>query len=158
MSTTDQQGPGPALLDVVPEPDTPQPEAPEAPSPEAGSALSRRGFLRVSALAGLGATAATVAACTTGAAPAWTFPPAPSIEPLPTAAPTAAPTEAPPKSDTGPNYSAIEPRAADQGDDQADDAHRQQAPMVVGHISLGIASNQKKPLFFSENYLEKLGS
>jgi len=95
MSTTDLQGTTPAPLDVVPEPDAPAPEAPEEASPEAGSALSRRGFLRVSALAGLGATAATVAACTTGAAPAWTFPPAPSIEPLPTASPTAAPTEAP---------------------------------------------------------------
>jgi hypothetical protein len=85
MSTTDQQDARPAPIDVVPEPDT----------PETSSALSRRGFLRVTALAGLGATAATVAACTTGTAPAWTFPPAPSIQPLPSASATAAPSVAP---------------------------------------------------------------
>ena len=76
----------------------PAPEAPDTPADlDAGidSALSRRGFLRVSALAGLGATAATVAACTAGAAPAWTFPPAPSINPAPTAAPSAAASAAP---------------------------------------------------------------
>jgi FtsP/CotA-like multicopper oxidase with cupredoxin domain len=98
MSTTDERDPMPATPTV-----DPAPEAPDAPGDEiAGidSALSRRGFLRVSALAGLGATAATVAACTTGAAPAWTFPPAPSINPAPSQTATAAPSVAPSASAT----------------------------------------------------------
>jgi manganese oxidase len=84
MSTTDERDPVPA---------TPPVDAPD-PS-ETTSALSRRGFLRVSALAGLGATAATVAACTTAAAPSWTFPPAPSIAPAPSTSPSSVPSAAP---------------------------------------------------------------
>ena len=88
MSTTDHRDPMPT-----------NPAAdPEAPTPsDSTSALSRRGFLRVSALAGIGATAATVAACTTAAAPSWSFPPAPSVQPQPSAtpAPSAAPSVAP---------------------------------------------------------------
>jgi len=78
----------PATPPVEPAPDVQESHADQGAGID--SALSRRGFLRVSALAGLGATAATVAACTTGAAPAWTFPPAPSINPAPSAAPSAA--------------------------------------------------------------------
>jgi hypothetical protein len=96
MSTTDERDPMPATPIIDPAPEALDPHA----DPGAGidSALSRRGFLRVSALAGLGATAATVAACTTGAAPAWTFPPAPSIKPAPSPSATTAPSAAPSES------------------------------------------------------------
>jgi FtsP/CotA-like multicopper oxidase with cupredoxin domain len=61
----------------------------------ARTGLSRRGFLRVAGAAGLTGVAASVAACTTAAAPAWSFG-APATPGAATAAPTAAPaSEAP---------------------------------------------------------------
>ncbi len=60
------------MKDLVPSTPIPTPEPPE-------SALSRRGFLRVSALAaGGGVVAAAVAACAPAVAPAWTYAPASS--------------------------------------------------------------------------------
>jgi FtsP/CotA-like multicopper oxidase with cupredoxin domain len=50
------------------------------------SALSRRGFLRVAAVAGGGLAAAGLAACTTGAAPGWTFPALAPATPAPSGA------------------------------------------------------------------------
>ena len=65
MSTTDQHDPLPVSATVDHASDSPEQRADLGAG--IGSALSRRGFLRASALAGLGATAATVAACTAGA-------------------------------------------------------------------------------------------
>jgi FtsP/CotA-like multicopper oxidase with cupredoxin domain len=46
------------------------------------SGLSRRGFLRVSAVTGVGVAAAAVAACTPGGGAAWTYPPS-AASPVP---------------------------------------------------------------------------
>jgi manganese oxidase len=72
-----------------------------ADQPPPGSALSRRGFLRGSALAGGGLVAATLAACAPRAAPGWTFDPNHTpvpqtlTSPSPTAAATSSPAAAP---------------------------------------------------------------
>src|SRR5437764_1482231 len=47
----------------------------EPPEVDQTPGLSRRGFLRGAAIAGGGLVAAGLAACTTGAAPGWTFGP-----------------------------------------------------------------------------------
>jgi hypothetical protein len=74
----------------------PDAAAPDAAA-EGASALTRRGFLRAAAMTGTGLMAVGVAACTTTAAPAWTFgpprptggaAPAPTAEPVGTPAPT----------------------------------------------------------------------
>ena len=53
--------------------------------------LTRRGFLRVSAVTGVGVAAAAVAACTPGGAAAWTYPPS-AASPIPSgAAPATSP-------------------------------------------------------------------
>jgi manganese oxidase len=70
-----------------------EPESDDAPE-TAAQALSRRGFLRAAGLAGGGVVAASLAACTTTAAPSWTFGPAASPA-APSAAPSVAPTVAP---------------------------------------------------------------
>ncbi len=51
--------------------------------------LTRRGFLRVSAVTGVGVAAAAVAACTPGAA-AWTYPPS-AASPIPAGSPATSP-------------------------------------------------------------------
>jgi FtsP/CotA-like multicopper oxidase with cupredoxin domain len=74
-----------------------QPDAASPAEPEqngAASALSRRGFLRVAGAAGLTGVAAGVAACTTTAAPIWSFG-APATPAAATTPPSAAPTTAP---------------------------------------------------------------
>ncbi len=79
------------------EPTVPTPPAPSPVEPEqngaSGSALSRRGFLRVAGAAGLTGVAATVAACSAAATPAWSFgaPAASAAASQAPAAPTAAP-------------------------------------------------------------------
>ena len=61
------------------------------PTPASTPELSRRGFLRVGAIAGGGLAAAALAACTPAAArPAWTFAP-PAGAAAPSAAPSASP-------------------------------------------------------------------
>ncbi len=82
---------------VHPQPDAASPAEPEQNG--AGSALSRRGFLRVAGAAGLTGVAAGVAACAPAAAPIWSFgaaatPGAATAAPSagPTAPPSAAPT------------------------------------------------------------------
>jgi FtsP/CotA-like multicopper oxidase with cupredoxin domain len=69
---------------------TPEQASPEDPS----HALTRRGFLRAAGLAGGGVVAASLAACTTSAAPAWTFGPGASAAAA-TATPVATATPAP---------------------------------------------------------------
>jgi hypothetical protein len=102
------------------QPDVPSPAEPEPAGPVAlvGSGLSRRGFLRAAGVAGMAGVAAGVAACTTTAAPAWSFGPpaslaavtaAPSADPSaapsadPSAAPSAAPSQAPASPSATPN-------------------------------------------------------
>jgi FtsP/CotA-like multicopper oxidase with cupredoxin domain len=80
---------------LTPTPVTPTPDVPEAEPGAASSALSRRGFLRVAGLTGVAGVAASVAACTTAASPAWSFgapatPAAPSTAPTPSPVPSAA--------------------------------------------------------------------
>ena len=70
---------------VPTQPDVVSPAEPEQ-NGTAGSQLSRRGFLRVAGAASLTGVAATVAACTTTAAPGWSFG-APATPGLATAAP-----------------------------------------------------------------------
>jgi FtsP/CotA-like multicopper oxidase with cupredoxin domain len=53
----------------------------DASDPLAGGALSRRGFLRGAAVAGGGLVAASLAACTPGGAPNWTYAPGASARP-----------------------------------------------------------------------------
>ncbi len=74
------------------QPDVASPAEPEENG--VGSGLSRRGFLRVAGAAGLTGVAAGVAACTTNAAPIWSFG-APATPGAATAAPSATPTTAP---------------------------------------------------------------
>jgi FtsP/CotA-like multicopper oxidase with cupredoxin domain len=74
-----------------------QPDVASPAEPEQNgnaSALSRRGFLRVAGAAGLTGVAAGVAACTTTAAPIWSFG-APATPAAATTPPSAAPTVAP---------------------------------------------------------------
>jgi manganese oxidase len=86
--------------------ETPEPtETPSIPTEPAESRvdqvtattrfLSRRGFLRTSALAGGGLVAASVAACAGATAPQWSFGPAPAPGTPKPANPTGAPTSAP---------------------------------------------------------------
>ncbi|MDQ1323333.1 MAG: hypothetical protein QG587_668, partial [Chloroflexota bacterium] len=76
------------------QPDVPSPAEPE-PNGATDSGLSRRGFLRVAGAVGLTGVAASVAACTTAAAPAWSFG-APATPGAATAVPSTAPaSEAP---------------------------------------------------------------
>ena len=71
------------------QPDVASPAEPEENGATEGG-LSRRGFLRVAGAVGLTGVAATVAACTTGAAPAWSFG-APAAAGAASAAPSTAP-------------------------------------------------------------------
>lgn len=75
---------------VPTQPDVASPAEPEQ-NGVIGSQLSRRGFLRVAGVAGLTGVAASVAACTTAAAPAWSFGPPPSPGATNSAPATAAP-------------------------------------------------------------------
>jgi hypothetical protein len=148
MSTTDKRDPMPATPTIDPAPEAPDPHADAGAGLD--SALSRRGFLRVSALAGLGATAATVAACTTGAAPAWTFPPAPSINPAPSPSATAAPSVAPSASATAaPSASASAAPSASASPDLGptpagwtahDLAAREKVRRYLGKLAVPLAS------------------
>lgn len=52
--------------------------------------LTRRGFLRASAVTGVGVAAAAVAACTPGGSAAWTYPPS-AASPIPSGEPAASP-------------------------------------------------------------------
>jgi hypothetical protein len=63
------------------------PDATEARLPDLPG-LTRRGFLRVSAVTGVGVAAAAVAACTPGAA--WTYPPS-AASPIPSGPPATSP-------------------------------------------------------------------
>jgi manganese oxidase len=79
----------------------------QPPAPAVGPAaavdhgdLSRRRFLRGSALAGSGLIAATLAACAPRAAPGWTFSPTAVGSPTPGATPGASPTDSPAASAT----------------------------------------------------------
>src|SRR5688572_12323255 len=60
---------------------SPAPDTAPATGPLVPDALSRRGFLRAAALTGGGLAAASIAACTPGAAPVWTFGPGRSADP-----------------------------------------------------------------------------
>jgi manganese oxidase len=81
-------------MDAHESPETASTAAPAETPSDAGTAatrsLSRRGFLRTSALAGGGLIAASVAACGSAAAPSWSFgpPPAPGAATPPPPAPT----------------------------------------------------------------------
>ena len=81
----------------APTPSGPLPEPPFATSDgtaDLPAALSRRGFLRVAGIAGMTGVAATVAACTAAAAPAWSFGPTPppaAVTPPPSVPPSAPP-------------------------------------------------------------------
>jgi FtsP/CotA-like multicopper oxidase with cupredoxin domain len=78
---------------VLTQPDVAPPAEPEQ-NGVLGNPLSRRGFLRVAGVAGLTGVAASVAACTTAAAPAWSFG-APATPGAATAVPSIAPSAAP---------------------------------------------------------------
>jgi FtsP/CotA-like multicopper oxidase with cupredoxin domain len=90
------------------------PVALPAPDGAAQPNLSRRGFLRVGALAGGGIAAATLAACVPAAAPTWSFPPPPSPAAAKASAPAAsaqpshdAAHSAGPSGSPGPSASAV---------------------------------------------------
>ena len=78
------------------QPDVASPAEPEQ-NGATESGLSRRGFLRVAGAVGLTGVAASVAACTTGAAPAWSFG-APAAAGAASAAPSTAPASQAPAS------------------------------------------------------------
>ena len=59
-----------------------------------GEALSRRGFLRGAAIAGGGLVAATIASCTPGGAPSWTYAPGSSQAAAASSPPSAGPSAA----------------------------------------------------------------
>jgi FtsP/CotA-like multicopper oxidase with cupredoxin domain len=92
---------------VPPQPDAASPAEPE-PETIGASGLSRRGFLRVAGAAGLTGVAAGVAACTTTAAPQWSFGAA-ATPAAATAAPTAAPTTAPSTEPAASESPSVEP-------------------------------------------------
>jgi manganese oxidase len=77
--------PVPTLQPTPPHFDAPDPTGEGLPGLPG---LTRRGFLRVSAVTGVGVAAAAVAACTPGAA--WTYPPS-AASPMPSGQPAASP-------------------------------------------------------------------
>ena len=103
------------------------PTQPDAASPaEAepngiiGSSFSRRGFLRVAGAAGLTGVAATVAACTTAATPAWSFGAPASAGAATQAPPSAAPSAAAPSASAAPSAAAPSASAAPSPSPSAD--------------------------------------
>ena len=100
VSLAEPQPPDPAPASLSPAPLSPAPSEPGFTIP---SGLSRRGFLRVAGAAGLTGVAAGVAACTSAAAPAWSFGAPASLAPVAatavaSAVPSAGPASAPPAS------------------------------------------------------------
>jgi len=87
----------PTIQPTPPDGVAPDATSPSDPTPDGlpGMAgLTRRGFLRVSAVTGVGVAAAAVAACTPSGTTAWTFPPS-AASPIPSGAAGASPGASP---------------------------------------------------------------
>ena len=128
---------------VPTQPDVASPAEPEQ-NGVAGSPLSRRGFLRVAGVAGLTGVAASVAACTTTAAPAWSFG-APATPGAATAAPaTAAPASEAPASEAPASEAPSAAPSADPnipaGWTDHDIAAREVVRRYLGNLALAIPS------------------
>ncbi len=137
---------------VPTQPDVASPAEPEQ-NGIVGSPLSRRGFLRVAGVAGLTGVAASVAACTTAATPAWSFG-APASSAVATSAPTMAPaTEPPPSASPSAEASAspsVAPSAAPDlpaGWTEHDVAARDVVRRYIGNLAPALASIYPEPVF-----------
>jgi FtsP/CotA-like multicopper oxidase with cupredoxin domain len=141
---------------VPTQPDVSSPAEPEQ-NGVVGSPLSRRGFLRVAGAAGLTGVAVGVAACTTAAAPAWSFG-APATPGAATSAPaTAAPSASAPATAAPSASASAAPSAAPSADPNLpagwtthDIAAREVVRRYIGNLALAIPSVYGQEVF---NYL-----
>ena len=131
------------------QPDVASPAEPE-PNGATDSGLSRRGFLRVAGAVGLTGVAASVAACTTTAAPAWSFG-APATPGAATAAPSSAPASEAPASgapaSAAPSASASPDANIPSGWTVHDIAARDKVRRYVGNLAPALKDIYPEPVF-----------
>jgi len=135
---------------VPTQPDVASPAEPEQ-NGIVGSPLSRRGFLRVAGAAGLTGVAASVAACTTAAAPAWSFgapatPGAATQAPATTAPASEAPASEAPASEAPSAAPSADPNIPAGWTDH-DIAAREVVRRYLGNLALAIPSVYGEEVF-----------